>query len=355
MVSFYEMQKRVVSKNGFVIGDMTDAEDLLTLSLVKAYLNDAQEIVYQNRMSWQKKEARITLKASYSTGTLTATNNSATLTGSGTTWTRDMEGQKIIITDGTDGAVVYRIKSFTSATELVLDTKYINVGGVSLAYVVYYDTYALPQDFKSLEIMQDVSPLRSYINDENYLLSSSNTSSVPTECKFLGARTSAYYESGTVSITKSATSVVGVGTAFDATMVGRYILLNTYGKLYEITAVADTTHLTIDKGFGDTTIAGGNFKIDPEGLLRIRFHSAPSAVKLIPYTYWAKPIRLQDDNDISPVPSDMLLVLGGIWKYYANEDNPLQQQAKKDFYEVVAQLGVEEIDAEQADFPPTYE
>ena len=54
----------------------------------------------------------------YSTGTISVTNGSATITGSGTTFTADMVGKKIRV-DGENP--FYRIKTFTSTTVLVLE------------------------------------------------------------------------------------------------------------------------------------------------------------------------------------------------------------------------------------------
>ena len=136
MITYYEIQKRVLAKDGYTIGDMTSVEELATLDLIKFYINLALEKVYELNMPWMKKEGYISLKASYSTGTLTATTGSKTLTGSGTTWLRAMEGQKIIITDGTDGDVVYRLNDYSSATGFTLDTDYISAGGAGLSYAI---------------------------------------------------------------------------------------------------------------------------------------------------------------------------------------------------------------------------
>jgi len=354
MISFYEMQKRICAKFSFDITDMTDTQSLVTLDLIKSYINMAQEYVYRLKMPWMEKEGKIVLKASYDTGTITATKGSKTITGSETAFVRAMEGQKIVITDGTDGAVVYRLKSFVSATTFTLDCEYIHTGGAGLSYVIYYDVYTLPEDFKTLEIMKDVDVLTTYMDDDNYLLSSSVTTGVPTEMKFLGPREKAYYETGTVAVTKGATTVTGTDTAFDSAMVGRDIQIGTYGKLYEITAVASTTSLTIGKGFGGDTVSGAKFKIDPPGLQQVRFHSTPSVAKIIPYIYWPKSISLQDDEDISPIPNDFVLVLGGIWLWYKNEDSQLTASAKSDFDNAIAQMSITKLSLEQLDNAPIF-
>ena len=355
MITYYEIQKRVLAKDGYTIGDMTSVEELATLDLIKFYINLALEKVYELNMPWMKKEGYISLKASYSTGTLTATTGSKTLTGSGTTWLRAMEGQKIIITDGTDGDVVYRLNDYSSATGFTLDTDYISAGGAGLSYAIYYDKYTLPKDFKTLFIMQDVDMLKDYYNDDNYLLSTAYTDGKPREMKFLGLSDKAYYDTGTLAITTLLKAVVGTSTAFDDTMVGRYIQIGTYGRLYKITAVASTTELTIDKAYGGDTQTAAVFKIDPSGLQEVRFHSAPSTAQIIPYTYWQKYERLVEDADIAPLSSDSVLVLGGIFYWYQNIDSPLTAQAEQRFNQEIASMSMTNIAVGQESAPPVFD
>lgn len=66
------------------------------------------------------------------------------------------------------------------------------------------------------------------------------------------------YSTGTVSITRDTTTVTGAGgAAFTQAMVGRFILLQEFW--YEITAVTDSTHLTIGVNFSGTTLSGATY------------------------------------------------------------------------------------------------
>ena len=354
MKTFYEWQEDTCLKFNFDVDETGDTQFTdQTLPLIKKYINDSAEAVYRLRMPWMRQQSRVSLKASYSTGTLTATAASATITGLSTVWTRGMEGQKIVITDGTDGVVVYRIKSFTSTTSLTLDTDYIHTGGSGLSYVIYHDVYTLPPDFKVLEVMKNVDPLDTYFDDDELLLSTAVTASLPSEMKFIGRRTTSYYSTGTIAITTNTTTVTGTDTVFDSTMVGRQILLGNYGRLYEITAVGSATSITIGENFGGATLdAGSSYQIDPPGLQQVRFHSTPSVAKIIPYTYWPTSIRLVNDNDVSAIPSESVLSMGAIWLWYRNEDSPLQQGAKANFDEAVAMLDIQEFTVRQKTMSP---
>lgn len=74
----------------------------------------------------------------YSTGTVSVTQNSATITGSGTVWTVDMVGRYFFLTDslGQSSGNWYRIAAFVSSTELTLETFFEESTGSSLTYVI---------------------------------------------------------------------------------------------------------------------------------------------------------------------------------------------------------------------------
>lgn len=104
------------------------------------------------------------------------------------------------------------------------------------------------------------------------------------------------YSTGTiVSIANGASAVVGSGTSWTSQMVGRWIRI-TYadttntgdGMWYEISAVADTTHLTLVRAYGGTSISAGSavYAIGQMPLLPEAFHDLPWQWSA--GTYWQK-------------------------------------------------------------------
>lgn len=77
----------------------------------------AREIAEDFDWSVRQREAVVSLVAPYTTGTLAATLGSATLTGTGTTWTAAMVRRAITI----DGAETYlRVATYVSGTQITL-------------------------------------------------------------------------------------------------------------------------------------------------------------------------------------------------------------------------------------------
>lgn len=85
----------------------------------------------------RKAETVLTTVAPYTTGTATLTANSASVTGSGTTWT-GFAKRKIALAYNLP---FYRVLSVGSATALTLARNYIEDTVAASAYVVYQDEY----------------------------------------------------------------------------------------------------------------------------------------------------------------------------------------------------------------------
>lgn len=74
--------------------------------------------------------------ADYTTGTVTATNNSTTITGSGTTWTAAMVGRWFVVDDPTapGQGYWYRISAFNSTTSLTIETSWEGTTSAGVTY-----------------------------------------------------------------------------------------------------------------------------------------------------------------------------------------------------------------------------
>lgn len=83
--------------------------------------------------------------ADYVTGTITVTNGAVAVTGSGTTFTPQMAGRYLQVTDGTDGKW-YRIATYVSATSITLENFYEGIGGAGKTFRIG-PVMKIPQGF----------------------------------------------------------------------------------------------------------------------------------------------------------------------------------------------------------------
>lgn len=92
---------------------------------------------------WLRTDVLITLNAPYTTGTVSLTNGSTAVTGSGTTWDTAWIYKTLRVSN-----VDYPIASINSATSLTLvQAPVLSAAVTGSAYSIIQDTYALPADY----------------------------------------------------------------------------------------------------------------------------------------------------------------------------------------------------------------
>ena len=143
------IQTAVFNKIGIDDEDVND--------VVEQAMNDImEEICESHNFSWLYGDTSFITTAPYSTGTVTATAGSTTITGSGTTFTAGMAGRKITLENA-----FYEISAFVSTTELTLSTDYAGAGGAGLTYKIYQNEYSLSSDAEDvLSMYQENNPQR---------------------------------------------------------------------------------------------------------------------------------------------------------------------------------------------------
>jgi len=87
--------------------------------------------------------------AKYTTGTVTLTNGSQTVTGSGTTFTNAMVGRYLTSTDAGADGLIYRISSYASATSISLEQYYAGSTVAGATYEIF-QVFNLPEDMQML-------------------------------------------------------------------------------------------------------------------------------------------------------------------------------------------------------------
>lgn len=81
----------------------------------------------------------------FTTGTITLTNGSTTVTHSGTSFNEKMVGRYLITTDGSDG-YAYKVASYTNSSTLVLEEPYIGISGAGITFVIG-ESFSFPEEY----------------------------------------------------------------------------------------------------------------------------------------------------------------------------------------------------------------
>jgi len=93
------------------------------------------QAVYTITFDFHMRDRNLTT-ADYTTGSVAVTENSATVTGTDTTFTANMVGRWFQVTTNTKDSYWYRVASYTSATVIALESAYEGATGSTLVYKI---------------------------------------------------------------------------------------------------------------------------------------------------------------------------------------------------------------------------
>lgn len=126
-----------------------------TVNQAKSYINTALQdmhIGYGERFPWAERKGRLTTQAPYSTGTVSISKGSQTLTGVGTAWnTNNSFGVKNVRTTGriviAGQFEIYDISAVGGDTAITLASQFVGDDQAAVSYLYFEDEYDLDADF----------------------------------------------------------------------------------------------------------------------------------------------------------------------------------------------------------------
>lgn len=257
------------------------------------------------------QEGALSTAATYTTGTLTATNGSKTLTGSGTTWDASWAGRKIRIYN--DNAY-YRILSVDSSTSITLEQSYQGTTGSAYTYTIFKDEYRLAADMdrdKTYRQNQNNIALFDVLpSDFDSVYPLPRSYSDPIYKMNVGSKLDVYT---TGTIAASSKTITGVSTAWtSAEGLGRMSAIRIGNYVYTVKSVNSDTSITTYEDLSTST-AGTSYEVTLNNLL-VQFFSIPNAQRVIYYRYFRRPALLANDYDVPDMPHSWhwLLIYGAL-------------------------------------------
>lgn len=274
----------------------------------------------------------IPIVAVYSTGYVSVTSGSQTITGTGTTWTADMVGRYFRVSD----QETYEIQAFVSTTSLTLQIPYqgtTNVAGTA-TYEIMKRFYALPLNYHS--IVTDTAKVQQVGSNAEYSMSYRKgvsfrnmfTLAQPLWFAIEGnTRGADYFNTGTVTVATTAgvsTWTISSGT-LPTDIVNREVRILGEEAGYLINArTGATTFTTLVTYFNPsdaTSVATtATYAITPKETLLMGVGAMPgSAFSYIFSMAYAKKIPdLISDTDVSPISQagyDSEFIAVARWKF----------------------------------------
>lgn len=136
-LTFVDLQNEVSAQTGLDLTDTTNKTN------IKRWINFVQQDILA-RYPWPYMEGRETVVTvpDYTTGTVSITSGTASVSGSGTTFTSAMGGGQYFIQFAGENDW-YKIKTFGGVTALTLDINYIGTSLTDATYIIRKFFYSL--------------------------------------------------------------------------------------------------------------------------------------------------------------------------------------------------------------------
>lgn len=304
-MTFLDIQTQVIA-----ISNVQQQPDLVKKSINIALLRIAE---YFEWPFYMVNTGVISTVAPYSTGTITAVNGLNAVVGVGTIWTANMVGRKIRLGNGQP---YYRIKTIDSTTALTLTAPYQSDSVTDTTYTIYKDEYRLASDvdtYKTIVQIQNAIAMFSTPPARfDKFFPSPYSYSHPT-LEIMEGTTLDTYEVGTVTVTANSTTIVGVGTLWNAVPgLGRMSMITVGLNVYTVKSVTDDTHITIFETPSSSAISSV-YSIGMNNLM-VQVFPIPAQQENLYYRYYRIPSPLVNSYDIAdlPIQWQYLLVYGSL-------------------------------------------
>ena len=318
-------------------------ESLANVTNQRALIKDAIQIaLYRSTaedLPYLMTDGYITTVAPYETGTVTVTNGSKTVTGSGTTFTAAMVSRKFKVSS--DNAY-YRISAFVSTTEITLETPYEGTTASAKTYTIFKDEYRLAPDLDVYKVMRQLERQIALTDIDNTAFDILNPSPIssgqPSITVLVGTKLDTY-TTGTVSVTVNASTVTGVSTVWtgvEGLAKGSKITIGVY--VYTVKSVDSDTQITIYEK-ASATASTSTYSISLDNYI-LQLASYPDSAKNIYYKYQRLPFILINDEDVPDLPDQWhhVLITGGlVWAWELKD----KEESKR--YQAMFGLEVQEM------------
>jgi hypothetical protein len=119
------------------------------------------------------------------------------------------------------------------------------------------------------------------------------------------------YSIGTIAVTAASAAVVGTGTTFTASMVGRTLFVDPTGGTgdgagYKVQSFTDTTHITLENNYAGATATGKTYLLGEVPDIPDEFHEA--LIDYAAYRYYRRRRDLQTAKDLKAAFDEALVL-----------------------------------------------
>src|SRR3990167_79080 len=251
----------------------------------------------RNNWPWNSKEFVVQTIPNYTTGSVSVTKDSRTVTGSGTVWTSAMAGRFLKLNRDNE---TYEILAVASGTSMTVKTPYIGDTVSGQSYLIWNKFYSLDPDVPLAGNM--------YLSKWPYNTDKINGNTIreqfanPYQTGYPRFwtwekinRTVATYSAGNLTVAKDSRTFTGSGTAWlDNIYPGTQVTVGV--NVYNVEQVdSDTQFTSVQKAI--TAVGNSSYTAETRDRSQISFSAVPDPAVNIMGIYFKKTYDYKNDND----------------------------------------------------------
>lgn len=307
-----------------------NANDTTVFNRIKNHINDIC-LEKWNAYAWsfRYREYPLVLSTQVTSGTLTATNGSRTVTASGTPFDSSIHVGAWLQFTGDTLETWYRVQTVNSTSSITIEPAYQGTSGSGKAYELSKMDYLVPtelQDIGSLKVMHGrrILPIQHQLMSDYCDTPPQSTGTPVSATLFKQETLSSTYSTGTVSGTINTVTLTGVGTSWLSNVTeGDCVEISGDSNVYTVYKVNSDTSITLYNKLVSTA-SGASYTINRRFGKIVRISPAPDN----PYVCFLKGLRaytpLVNNADTNELLSRYphAVVEGAIWREAGSSPDP---------------------------------
>ncbi len=332
LVTFGEIKNEVLS---FLKID-SDNVDEAVLKSIELRINQVQDwITFKQAWDWRKRTFYLTTRKPHEDGTISLTQNSRTITGTGTNWTTDMKLGYILL-----NSILFKIQEVASGTSLTLEAPYPDITESGKSYRLVFPDYPLDEQISIITSIKHEGVEIEVVNRDRLLDSISIVSNLE-RAAFGDRLRDDFFNTGTVTVNNGSATITLASATFPDNIEGFTFRVNEFSREYTVKTRNSSTVITLRDNYEGDSGSGKSYKLLPSGSQLLSFAPVPDDFNYVSIEALIKPQKLINNTDYSIIPNHASLLHGAIWLAaldFRNENPVRIQQARADFERSVRQL-----------------
>jgi len=320
---FISLYQRVAKNVGLSTSRTSD------IALAKDWTNRAY-LDFNGKFPWPWALNRFSFQTvpNKTAGTVSVTQGSRTVTGSGTAFSTDDEGQVFLLKNEKDNK--YIILKVNSSTELLLEQPYTLESKSDQLYIIHHKYYILASEAQNVYDMYVERDKLRYadLRDFDAKFPDSQERGIPLHWTRWGRdykiRT---HSAGTITIEAESRTVIGVSTNFLGNVQPGDLIIAT--ETYHVKSVDSDTQISLIE-IVTTDRTNVSYTSESKAAPIIWIDGAPVDITTIEYLYKRRTYPMQGDTECPNVDRQFLdaIVSGGVLYGYQYLDDDRQQSQK---------------------------